>query len=233
MSSLWLELNNISKEFKRRAPHTVTKKILENISFTVKKGECLGIMGDSGTGKSTLARIIVGLENPSSGNIQFCGQKLDDMNKAELFDFRRKVQLLFQNPESSFNPKKRLAQSLKQVLSLLQVPDSKHKDILLNILSTVGLSEDFLERYPYQLSGGQNQRMALARILLLEPEFIILDEPVSALDISAQAQILQLLNGLQKEKNLGYLFISHDREIISFMSHRVGIIQEGSIFLTE
>lgn len=233
MFPLWIELNNVSKEFKSGAQPSVSKKILQNISFSLKKGESLGIMGDSGTGKTTLARIIVGLENPTSGHIRFCGQKLQHMNKKGLSDFRRKVQLLFQNPESSFNPKKRLSQSLKEVLSLVQVPKRDQHKVLLNILATVGLSEDFLERYPFQLSGGQNQRVALARILLLEPEFIILDEPVSALDISAQAQILQLLNTLQKERNLGYLFISHDTDIIRFMSHRVGVIKDGSIFFTE
>lgn len=139
--------------------------------------------------------------------------------------------MLFQDPEGSLNPKKTVQKSLDEILNLIKIPQGDRKSTIANILQTVRLSSEILARYPNQISGGQNQRIALARILLLEPELIILDEPTSALDISVQAQILNLLKELQVQKRLTYVFISHDRDVINFMCHDIGVIEQGNLVL--
>lgn len=223
-----LKIERISKVFDSGLIFKTSKRILENISFEVNKGKTFGIMGDSGTGKTILGKIVAGIENPSGGEIRFHGKNISKLNKEEFSHFRRKVQMVFQNPEGSLNPKKNIKKSFEEALHLIKIPKKKRKEVILDILRTIGLSEEFLCRHPHQLSGGQNQRVALGRVLLLEPEIIILDEPTSALDVSVQAQILNLLKELQAKKGFGYILISHDREIIKFMSHRIGIIENGN-----
>lgn len=186
-------------------------------------------MGGSGTGKTTLARILAGIEPASFGRIKYRDRDLRSLDGAERRRFRRRVQMVFQNPEGSLNPRKTIERSLHEVLRLTGMPKDKGTDLILDKLENVGLSSEVLDRFPSQLSGGQNQRVALARVLLLEPEFLILDEPTSALDISARAQLLQLLKSLQQTQNLGYAFISHEPEIIRFMAHRVGLIQDRTL----
>lgn len=224
-----LKIERISKVFYSGLIFKTSKRILENISFEVNKGETFGIMGASGTGKTILGKIVAGIENPSGGKIRFHGKTIFKLNKEEFSHFRRKVQMVFQNPEGSLNPKKSIKKSFEEALHLIKIPKKKRKEVILDILRTIGLSEEFLCRYPHQLSGGQNQRVALGRVLLLEPEIIILDEPTSALDVSVQAQILNLLKELQAKKGFGYILISHDREITKFMSHRIGIIENGNL----
>lgn len=186
-------------------------------------------MGGSGSGKTTLARILAGIEPASFGRIKYRDRDLRTLDGAERRRFRRRVQMVFQNPEGSLNPRKTIERSLLEVLRLTGLPKDKGTDLILDKLENVGLSSEVLDRFPSQLSGGQNQRVALARVLLLEPEFLILDEPTSALDISARAQLLQLLKSLQQTQNLGYAFISHEPEIIRFMAHRVGLIQDRTL----
>lgn len=224
-----VELYNISYEFSKGWPRKQRQIVLSNISVKLDRGKTFGLMGHSGTGKTTLGKIVVGLLKPLSGKVFFHGKDISRMKPPDTLFFRRKVQMLFQDPQGSLNPKKKIVFSLRDVLNMTNVPFNQQKDVIENVLETVGLSTDFLFRYPAQLSGGQNQRISLARILLLKPEFIVLDEPTSALDISVQAQILFLLRELQKNHGLGYLFISHDPEVIQYMSHSIGILKDGKL----
>lgn len=229
MCAVQLEVRNIAKTFDSGLLSKKPKSVLKNVSFEVHSGQTFGIIGESGTGKTTLGKIMAGIERATTGEIFFCGKSLAEMTKHAFSGFRRKVQMLFQDPESSLNPKKTIQKSLDEIMSLINMPKGERKMALENILQTVGLSSEILGRYPSQISGGQNQRIALARILLLEPEIIILDEPTSALDISVQAQILHLLKDLQTQKNLTYVFISHDKDVIKFMCHDIGTLTQGNL----
>ncbi len=227
MCAVQLEVRSIAKSFESGLLSKKTKVVLKNISFEVREGTTFGVVGESGIGKTTLGKIIAAIEKPSAGDILFHGIPLARMKKKDFFLFRRKVQMLFQDPESSLNPKKTIQKSLNEILDLIRMPKRAGTAAIPDILRTVGLTTEVLLRYPKQLSGGQNQRIALARILLLEPEVLILDEPTSSLDISVQAQILNLLKDIQNQKGLTYIFISHDRDVIEFMCHDVGIIERG------
>ena len=227
MCAVQLEVRGIAKSFESGLLSKKTKAVLKNISFEVREGTTFGIVGESGIGKTTLGKIIAAIEKPTSGDILFHGVSLARMKKKDFSLFRHKVQMLFQDPESSLNPKKTIRKSLDEILDLIRMPKHARASAIPDILRTVGLTEEVLSRYPKQLSGGQNQRIALARILLLEPEVLILDEPTSSLDISVQAQILNLLKHIQNQKRLTYIFISHDRDVIEFMCHDVGIIERG------
>jgi len=224
-----IELRRVTKIFYRGWLKKLSQVILDDVSVTLFSGRTFGLMGPSGSGKSTFGRVVAGLIKPFPGNVVFRGKDIFKMNHPEWLLFRRKVQMLFQDPQGSLNPKKRVEDSLRDVLNLVGVPLVQHREAIEDILQTVGLSTDFLSRYPTQISGGQNQRVALARILLLKPEFIVFDEPTSALDISVQAQILTLLRELQETRGLGYLFISHDRQVINFMSHSIGMLKNGKL----
>ncbi len=229
MCAFQLNARTISKSFKTGILFKKSVDILEEVTFGIKKGETYGIVGESGTGKTTLGRIIAGLEKPSEGNIFFHGQDIHKMERKESIRFRRKVQMMFQDPEGALNPKKTIQKSLDEILGLVGISTRERALKIKDILETVGLTADVLCRYPHQLSGGENQRVVLARILLLEPEMIILDEPTSALDISVQAQILHLLRHLQERRGLSYLFISHDMDVVRFMCHGIGRLQDGRL----
>lgn len=229
MSSLSLKAENIAKAYRHGWPHKMKKYVFEGVSFEVQRGETLGIMGGSGTGKTTLGKVVAGIEKATGGEIFFGGKRIAELGKEEYARFRKKVQIVFQNPEESLNPKKTIERSLYQVLQLIGTPKDKRSEILRNTLRTVDLSEDLLCRYPYQISGGQNQKVALARVLLLEPDFIIFDETTSALDISVRAQILRLLRDWQDQKKTGYIWISHEREVVDFMADRVAALKNGRL----
>jgi peptide/nickel transport system ATP-binding protein len=218
-----LTAKNIGKRFRSGRKDREASVVLQGVSFSIIRGETFGIMGGSGTGKTTLARILAGLEPVSFGRLKYRDRDVQSLGGAEKKRFRQKVQMVFQNPEGSLNPRK--------VLGLMGQPHEAGEDLIRDRLEQVGLSTEVLGRLPSQLSGGQNQRVALARVLLLEPEFLILDEPTSALDISARAQLLHLLKSLQRSQNLGYAFISHEPEIIRFMAHRVGVIRDRTLHL--
>lgn len=232
MSSLSLRAENITKAYGHGRSHTKRNYVFEDISFEVQKGETLGIMGESGTGKTALGKVLAGIEKATRGEIFYAGNNIEEFSKVNYARFRKNVQIVFQNPEGSLNPKKTVEKSFQQVLELIGIPKEKRKWILIDILQTVGLSEDLLCRYPHQLSGGQNQKVALGRVMLLEPDFIILDEPTSALDISVRAQILHLLKDWQAQKDIGYILISHEREIISFMADRIAVLKDGRLAFT-
>jgi peptide/nickel transport system ATP-binding protein len=224
-----LKVENISKSYLARGRKGRKHSVLVQVSLEIEKGKVLGIIGDSGSGKTTLGKIVAGIERPTEGRIVFNDKELSQLSREQRPSFRRKVQMLFQDPEGALNPLKRVAKLLDEVCRLTGVSEETRKNRTGEMIETVGLSGEILERYPRQLSGGQNQRVALARILLLEPQLIVLDEPTSSLDVSVQAQILHLLKNLQKTKKLAYLFISHDIDVIDFMCDRIGILREGRL----
>jgi peptide/nickel transport system ATP-binding protein len=204
-------------------------KILSDISLEITKRKTVGLIGPSGVGKTTLAKIIMGLENPTSGKILIDGTDIWNAPSEERDTSLKKIKMVFQDSQGSLNPKKTIKQSLYDTVNLMGLDASTRESLVLELLDRVGLSSDIFCRYPHQISGGQNQRVALARILLVKPEYVILDEPTSALDIAVQAQILELLNNLQKENNFGYLLISHNIPLIDFMSDEIVVLDKGSI----
>ena len=194
------------------------QRILEGVTLQMEEGRTVGLMGVSGSGKTTLGKIMAGLERPTSGRVLYSGKEIWSMQGREMLAFRRQVQMVFQDPEGSLNPRKSIKSSIHEVLSLLKVPAKKWQERTAEILEMVGISEEIVCRYPAQISGGQCQRVALGRALLLRPRVLILDEPTSALDISVQAQMLGLLKKLQRDTGLAYLLISHQPEVIRFMA---------------
>lgn len=229
MSQLCLKLADIGKVFYSGRFKKDSKILFTGVNVEIKRGETLGIMGQSGIGKTTLGRIIAGLEFPTTGRVIYRGREISGMNNKQWRQFRQKVQMLFQDPEGSLNPRKTIGRSLHDVLKLINCAKERAGEVIDRSLQEVGLNKEVLSRFPAALSGGMNQRVALARILLLEPELIVLDEPTSALDLTVQARILDLLKLLQKEKNLSYVFISHDEEVINFMSQRKAEIKKNQL----
>jgi len=203
---------------------------VNHIDLQILKGETLGLVGESGCGKSTLARLITRLEKPSSGCITFKNKNIFSYDKDELKSYRRNVQIIFQDPYSSLNPRKSALNIIKEPLTIHGLGDSKSRsETALKIMSNVGLSKEQANRYSHEFSGGQRQRIGIARALVLNPELVIADEPVSSLDISIQAQILNLLKELKRDYNLTYLFISHDLNVIRYISDRIAVMYLGRI----
>ncbi len=203
---------------------------VNDINLQIMKGETLGLVGESGCGKSTLARLITRLEKPTSGMIKFKGEDISNYDKESLKAYRRNVQLIFQDPYSSLNPRKSAAVIIKEPLTIHGIGDrNSRRQTVLDLMEKVGLSAEQANRYPHEFSGGQRQRIGIARALILRPELIIADEPVSALDVSIQAQILNLLKDLKEEFGLTYLFISHDLNVIRHMSDRIAVMYLGQI----
>lgn len=202
---------------------------VDEVSFDVYKGETLGLVGESGCGKSTLSRTLLKLINRNSGEIIFENKNIDSFSKEEMKIFRKKVQLIFQNSYSSLNPRMTVKEILEAPLKIAGIKKPELRTRVLAALSEVGLSEDFADRYPHELSGGQKQRIVIARALIGEPELVICDEPVSALDVSIQSEILKLLEKFKKEKGLTYIFISHDLGVVKNISDRVMVMHKGHI----
>jgi len=207
------------------------KQVLHQISFSVFKGETLGLVGESGSGKTTIGRTIMKLIEAEKGDIYFHGTSITHLKRKELQNFRKKVQIIFQDPYSSLNPKITVGEMIAEPLIVhnLCKTSAERKKRVLQLLQQVNLSEEHYSRYPHQFSGGQRQRIGIARALAVEPELLILDESVSALDVSIQAQILNLLNHLKKTLNLTYIFISHDLNTVRYMSDRMIVLKDGRI----
>ncbi|WP_102867381.1 ABC transporter ATP-binding protein [Pseudovibrio exalbescens] len=211
--------------FGGRAP---TVHAVQGVTLDVKRGETLGIVGESGCGKSTLARMIVGLDQPTDGAIYFDGQDLSALVRQDRRALARKVQYIFQDPVSSLNPRKTIGRILESPLKHLTDLDASGRQARLReLLEAVNLAPEFLERYPHEFSGGQAQRIGIARALAAGPELLVLDEPVSALDVSVQAQVLNLLDDLKQRYGLTYVFISHDLSVVEAVSDRIAVMYFG------
>ncbi len=233
MSEIVYDIKNLKKFYKIKMGLFKKPKIIEavnDISFNVKKGEVLSIVGESGCGKSTTAKLLLKIEEPTDGQILFYGKDITRLQSQELKEYRKKVQIIFQDPYSSLNPRWKVGSIIGEPLKLNT--DMSKKDIkerVLYLMEKVGMHPDWYERYPHQFSGGQRQRIGIARALALNPEVIVCDEPVSALDVSIQAQVLNLLLDLQKEFNLTYIFISHDLSVVEHISDRIVVMYYGNI----
>jgi oligopeptide/dipeptide ABC transporter ATP-binding protein len=229
-----LEIRNLKKYFPvgeglfSRKKDAV--KAVDGVSLTVDEGETLGIVGESGCGKSTLGRTILRLIEPTSGEVYFQGKNLLTMSQRELREMRRQMQIIFQDPYASLNPRMRVGDIVGEGLEIHKLAKGKNKrNRVIELLHQVGLREDHYNRYPHEFSGGQRQRIGIARALAVSPRFLVCDEPVSSLDVSIQAQIINLLQELQEKMHLTYFFISHDLRVVEHISHRVAIMYLGKI----
>jgi microcin C transport system ATP-binding protein len=235
-----LEARDVSVEFRTKLPglrgwfRSGSFPAVANASVTVRQGETLGIVGESGSGKSTLAMALLGLQRTTQGEIEFQGRPLASYRGREQTTLRSNMQVVFQDPFSSLSPRHTIERIVGEglVLHRPQLSADARRDKVVSVLREVGLDRTVLHRYPHEFSGGQRQRIAIARTLVLEPRMLILDEPTSALDVSIQQQVLKLLAGLQQKYNLGFVFISHDLDVIGAMAHRVAVMQNGIVVET-
>jgi peptide/nickel transport system ATP-binding protein len=208
-----------------------TVKAVNDVSLDIHKGETLSVVGESGCGKSTLARVVMGLYPPNSGEVLYKGERIDHLSHEKMLPFRKKIQMIFQDPYASLNPRKTVWQTLAEPLRFHNpgIAASAVEDKIASVMEQVGVNPAWKGRYPHEFSGGQRQRISIARALILDPEFIVADEPVSALDVSIQAQILNLLMEAGRERGLTYLFITHDLSVVQHISSRVAVMYLGTL----
>ena len=223
-----LEVKNLKKYFKTKRG---TVHAVDDVSFTIKKGKTLGLVGESGCGKTTTGRAILRLTEPTGGQILFNGQDICKLSKRELKNARRDMQLIFQDPYSSLDPRKTVSQIIAEPIKANRLLKSKEEidERVNSLMNTVGLAPRLFNTYPHELDGGRRQRIGIARALAMEPRFIVCDEPVSALDVSIQAQILNLLKTLQAEMGLTYIFITHDLSVVNHFSDDIAVMYLGKI----
>ena len=226
MTQALIEVRNLKQYYHQ--DHTVVKAV-DDVSFTVQAGETFGLVGESGSGKSTIGRAIVNLYQPTDGQILYQGKALSDLSKGERLDYNKDVQMIFQDPYASLNPRMKVQDIVAEGMEVHGFVASKsERDAkVAELLASVGLSPEHALRYPHEFSGGQRQRIGIARALAVEPKFIVCDEPISALDVSIQAQIINLLQGLQEERGLTYLFIAHNLAMVKYFSDRIGMMYRG------
>ena len=226
MTKALIEVRNLKQYYHQ--DHTVVKAV-DDVSFTVQAGETFGLVGESGSGKSTIGRAIVNLYQPTDGQILYQGKALSDLSKGERLDYNKDVQMIFQDPYASLNPRMKVQDIVAEGMEVhgLVASKSERDAKVAELLASVGLSPEHALRYPHEFSGGQRQRIGIARALAVEPKFIVCDEPISALDVSIQAQIINLLQGLQEERGLTYLFIAHNLAMVKYFSDRIGMMYRG------
>ncbi len=216
-----IEIKNVTKKFGKYTA-------VNNVSLKIEKGKVLALVGESGSGKTTLSKLIIGIDRPDSGEILYNGKNILNYTKDEWILFRKKTQYIFQDPYSSLNPRLKIGTSIKEPL-LIHKNIKNKKEKVLQTMEECGLKREFYNHYPHQLSGGQRQRAVIARALVINPEFVIADEPVSSLDVSVQAQILNLLKQMQKKYKMTMLFITHDFSVVRFIADRVAVMKNGKI----
>jgi oligopeptide transport system ATP-binding protein len=221
-----LEIKDLKKYFRVGRE---SLKAVDGISLEIKEGETFGLVGESGCGKSTTGRVLVRLYEPSGGEVLFGGKNVHEAKGDESRALNRKMQMVFQDPQASLNPRMVVGDIIAEGIDIHNLADSNKErlDRVHELLETVGLSKDHASRYPHEFSGGQRQRIGVARALAVDPDFIVADEPVSALDVSIQAQVINLMKKLQRERDLTYLFISHDLSVVKYISDRVGVMYLG------
>ena len=229
-----LEAKNLNKTYTQTSGFFVRKqakiKALDQVSLTIKKGQTLAVVGESGSGKSTLARCLLQLQSIDSGVLMFKGKNINILNINEFKNLKREVQMVFQDPYASLNPRMRIKDIVEEGLVIHKIGTALERERKVSaMIKKVGLSQADLIKYPHEFSGGQRQRIGIARALVVEPKLVICDEPVSALDVSIQAQILMLLKSLQKEMGLSYLFISHDLRVVRHIADEILVMHQGKI----
>lgn len=223
-----LEVKNLTKYFPAKGGKEV--HAVDGVSFTIEKGETLGIVGESGCGKSSMGRTILKVHEPTGGQIIFDGDDITKFNHRKMMPYRKRMQMIFQDPYASLNPRFTVGDIIEEPMIIHKMGTPKErKAIVQDLIETVGLKPDHIRRYPFEFSGGQRQRIGIARTLALKPEFIVCDEPISALDVSIQAQVINLLEKLQRERGFSYLFIAHDLEMVYHISHKIGVMYLGNM----
>jgi oligopeptide/dipeptide ABC transporter ATP-binding protein len=232
MTTTLLQIRNLEKKFTAKKAWFQPPKYIHavnGVSLELDERETMGIVGESGCGKSTTGRCVLRLIEPTSGEVIFQGKDITKISKNEMKKLRKDIQMVFQDPMASMNPKLRIKEILSEPLIAHKIPTNQHDQLLTETITLVGLSESYLTRFPHELSGGQRQRVGIARAIILRPKIVVLDEPVSALDVSVQSQILNLLQDLQEELGLSYIFISHDLGVVEHIAHRVGVMYLGEM----
>ncbi|MEK5445068.1 oligopeptide/dipeptide ABC transporter ATP-binding protein [Fredinandcohnia sp. FSL W7-1320] len=228
MSEHILEVQQLSKYFHINKNQTV--KSVDDISISIKKGETFGLVGESGSGKSTLGKTIVGLQAPTSGNIIYNGKDVEKLDKSTKKVINRELQIIFQDPHASLNPRMQVGDIIAEGMDAYKLAKGQERqNRIYELLERVGLRPEHAKRYPHEFSGGQRQRIGIARALAVKPKFIVADEPISALDVSIQAQVINLLDDLKKEEELTYLFIAHDLGMVKHISDRIGVMYLGKM----
>lgn len=233
MAEHLLEVNNLKQYFPVSKSYTV--KAVDGVSFYIDAGETYGLVGESGSGKSTIGRAIIRLYDPTDGIVTFDGQVISgSMSESERKLLRTKMQMIFQDPMACLNPRKKVSDIIAQGLDVhhLYSTPQERQDKIYRIMEKIGLSREHANRYPHQFSGGQRQRIGIARALIMEPKLVIADEPISALDVSIQAQVVNLMKGLQEELGTAYLFIAHDLSMVKYISDRIGVLHLGHLVET-
>lgn len=229
-----VEVRNLKKYFQLRRGLFSKKvkpvKAVDDISFSIKKGETFGLVGESGCGKTTVGRTIIKLYEPTEGQVFYDGKDLSKVNVKDMLPYKKKMQMIFQDPYASLDPRMTVGEIIGEPLNVHKIYEGKDKvNRIKELIKLVGLEDDHISRYPHEFSGGQRQRIGIARALAVEPEFIICDEPISALDVSIQAQVVNMLEQFQEELGLTYLFISHDLSMIRHISHKVAVMYLGNL----
>jgi len=233
-NDILVEVKNLKKHFFKNKgiikKHYEITKAVDDVSFYIKKGETLGLVGESGCGKSTTGRTVLRLYEPTAGQILYNGVDIAGMNREQLMPYRKKMQMIFQDPYASLNARMTVADIIGEPMDIHNLAHGhERQEKIFELLDTVGLNKDHAARYPHEFSGGQRQRIGIARSLAVDPEFIICDEPISALDVSIQAQVVNMLEDLQEQRGLTYLFIAHDLSMVKHISDRVGVMYLGSL----